>query len=72
MFLKYSNKSPLAFIHDRIILEARRLLLYSQKSTDMIASELGYNDASHFSKFFKKHEEVSPSVFRKNHLTVTA
>lgn len=67
IFLKYGDKSPLAFINDRIVLEARRLLLYSKKSTEEIANELGYKDSSHFSKFFKRHQKVSPSELRKQH-----
>ena len=72
IFLQYSDKSPITFINDRIILEARRLLLYSQKSNEEIARELGYNDASHFSKFFKRHVGESPSVLRKKYKTEAA
>lgn len=68
LFPKYSSKSPLMVINERIILEAKRLLLYSDKSTNEIALELGYSDSSHFSKFFKKHEGLSPNVFKKNRL----
>lgn len=65
LFPKYSEKSPIMVINDRILLEAKRLLLYSNKSTDEIATELGYKDPGHFSKFFKKHEGASPTVFKK-------
>jgi len=65
LFPKYSDKSPLMVIHERIMLEARRLLAYSDKTTEEIALELGYKNAGHFSKFFKKHQGASPSVFRK-------
>ena len=65
LFPKYSNKSPIMVINDRIILEAKRLLLYSNKSTDEIARELGYKNPGHFSKFFKKHKGLSPSKFKK-------
>ena len=65
IFPKYSDKSPLMVINERILLEARRLLVYSDKSTNEIAQELGYKDAGHFSKFFKKHLQLSPSAFRK-------
>jgi AraC-like DNA-binding protein len=65
LFPKYSDKSPLMVINERILLEARRLLLYSDKSTMEVADELGYKDPGHFSKFFKKHEGLSPSQFRK-------
>ena len=65
LFPKFSDKSPLMVINDRILLEAKRLLLYSDQSAIEIAEELGYKDASHFSKFFKKHVGMSPTVFRK-------
>lgn len=66
LFPKFSDKTPSMVINDRILLEARRLLLYSDHSTNEIATELGYKDPGHFSKFFKKHEGLSPSVFRKS------
>ena len=69
LFPKYSDKSPLMVINDRILLEAKRLLVYSDKTTADIAMELGYKDPGHFSKFFKKHIGFTPSIFRKNKLT---
>ena len=64
-FSKY-NKSPLQIIHDRIILEAKRLLIYSDKTNKEIAYELGFDDASHLSRMFKKHTNLSPTLFKKN------
>ena len=69
IFPKYSDKSPIMVINDRILLEAKRLLLYSDNSTNEISAELGYKDPGHFSKFFKKHEGLSPSVFRKKKMS---
>ena len=71
LFPKYSDQSPLMVINNRIILEAKRLLVYTNRSTIEIAAELGYNDSSHFSKFFKKHTGKSPTAFRKEKLTRT-
>lgn len=68
LFLKYNDKSPLMMINERILLEAKRLLLYSDKSSTEIAIELGYKDGGHFSKFFKKHIGVTPILFRKSKL----
>lgn len=60
----YNHKSPLAVIQDRIILEGKRLLMYTDKSAKEIAYELGYDDASYFSNFFKKQTGYAPSDFR--------
>lgn len=65
LFKKFGNKSPLQIIQDRKILEARRLLHYTDKSIKEIAYEIGYEDLQTFSRFFKKIEGVSPSNFKK-------
>lgn len=66
LFKKYNEKSPLQIIQDRTILEARRLLRYSDKSIKEIAYEIGYEDIQSFSRFFKKIEGISPSDFKKS------
>lgn len=53
VFLRYYNKSPLKVISNRICLEGERLIRFSDKSMSEIAYSLGFNEASHFSKFFK-------------------
>ncbi|RMB62906.1 AraC family transcriptional regulator [Dokdonia sinensis] len=65
LFKKSGDKSPLAIINERIILEAKRLLLYSDKNAEEVAYEIGFNDAGHFSKFFKKHTGMPPTAFKK-------
>jgi AraC family transcriptional activator of pobA len=51
-------------IHNRIILEAKRMLYHSNKSIKEIAAELGYDDYSYFSKLFNKSEGMSALAFR--------
>ncbi len=55
-------------IQQRIVLEAKRLLYYSDKSIKEIAIELGYEDAAYFSRIFTKVTGMSAVTFRnKNH-----
>lgn len=56
--------SPLRVIHERIEAEAKRLLLYSSKSSKEIADILGFEDQSTFSRFFKNMTGQSPVQFR--------
>ncbi len=70
LFKQLGNRSPLKVINDRIILEAKRLLLYSNKTAEEIAYELGYKEAAHFSKFFKNQVGEPPVEFKKNKITV--
>lgn len=60
-----SGKSPLIFINNRIILEAKRLVLYSDLMIKEIAYMLGYDDPSYFVKHFKRHTGYLPSEFRE-------
>ncbi|WP_299781539.1 helix-turn-helix domain-containing protein [uncultured Formosa sp.] len=59
------NRSPLQIIHERIVLEAQRLLIYTDKTAKEIAYEIGFEDASHLSRLFKKHTTLSPSDYKK-------
>jgi AraC family transcriptional activator of pobA len=68
IFTSYNYNSPMAIIHDRIISEAKRLLFYTDKSAKEIAYELGFEDAAHFSRFFKNCTDQTTSDFRKSYL----
>lgn len=59
------NRSPLQIIHQRIVLEAQRLLSYTDKTAKEIAYDIGFEDASHLSRLFKKHTTLSPSEYKK-------
>ena len=63
-FAIYNNKTPSQVIQERIVIEAKRLLSYTEKTIKQITFELGFEDVSHFSKFFKKSALVSPLDFR--------
>ncbi len=65
VFALYSYKSPIMVIQDRIMMEAKRLLFYTEKTSKEIAFELGFEDANHFSKFFKKHAGQPPTEFKR-------
>lgn len=65
LFAIYNHKSPQQVIHERIALEAKRLMHYTDKQNQEIAFELGFNDAAHFSRFFKNISGISPSQYRQ-------
>jgi AraC family transcriptional regulator, transcriptional activator of pobA len=69
-FARFNSGSPLQIIHQRLILEAKRLLYYTDKSIKEISADLGFDDAAHFTKFFKNHLEMSPSDFKKSAVAV--
>lgn len=65
IFSRFDSKTPLQYIQERIMLEARRLLHYTEKPIKEISYDLGYDDIQAFSRFFKKQEGISPSEFKK-------
>jgi AraC family transcriptional activator of pobA len=54
------------FIQHRIILEAKRMVIYSEKSSKEIGFDLGFNDPAHFSKFFRNNTGQSLAGFRES------
>jgi len=52
-------------IRDRVVLEAKRLLVNADLSITQIAYELNFGDGSYFTKFFRKYAGVTPEEFRK-------
>jgi AraC family transcriptional activator of pobA len=58
---KYLGASPLQVIHNRILLEAKRLLLFENSSHKEIAFQLGFDSPSSFSLFIKNTTGYSPS-----------
>jgi len=57
------NKTSTQVIAERIVLEAKRMLIHTGKQVTQIAYDLGYNDASYFVRFFKKNAGVTPLKF---------
>lgn len=68
LFKKINQKTPLELIKNRRMLEARRLLSYTNEPISEIGYQIGFNDIQSFSRFFKKNEGSSPSEFREAHL----
>lgn len=66
VFSKYSPDSPLQIIHNRVMMEAKRLLHYTDKTTKEIGHELGYSDPAQFSKLFKKVTGMTTTEFKEN------
>ena len=53
--------TPKDLINRRVALEARRLLLYSNASGRQVATELGFQDPSYFSRFYERMTGARPS-----------
>lgn len=61
----HTGLSARAMIEAHLMHEASRLLAYTQMSAQSIAHALGFDDASYFSRRFRRFTGVSPSAYRR-------
>ena len=67
LFGKFATRTPLQIIQDRVSLEAKRMLIYTDSSAAEVGYACGFEEPAHFSRFFKRQIGKSPSGFRKAH-----
>jgi len=66
---EYLGQQAGEVIRNRIILEAKRLLILPNWTITQVAYKLNFSDNSYFTKFFKKVEGMTPEEFRKSQWT---
>jgi AraC family transcriptional regulator, transcriptional activator of pobA len=59
-----TGQTPVQLLHARLLLEAKRQLLYTDEPVRAIAYALGFDDAAYFTRFFSRHAGLSPRAFR--------
>lgn len=59
-----AGKSALKLMHDRLMIEAKRNLLYTSMSVGEVGHAVGFQDPAYFSRFFTRHAGRSPAAFR--------
>lgn len=64
-----TGKTPKQFINERLILESKRLLVYSSLSVKEISFELGFEEPTNFSKFFRNYTNQSPAEFKNQQVS---
>ncbi|MBG8555589.1 AraC family transcriptional regulator [Hymenobacter guriensis] len=64
---RVTGKSPARWIEESIVLEAKVLLFQSKWSVGEVGAAVGIEDASYFSRLFRKHTGLTPLAFRKRH-----
>jgi AraC family transcriptional regulator len=64
MFRRAMGESPMAYVSQRRIERAKRLLADRESALAAIAFELGFCDQSHFTRSFRKATGTTPAHFR--------
>ncbi len=60
-----SGQTALQVIHQRLLLEARRNLTYTQMSIGQLSDNLGFSDPTYFARFFKRLSGQPPNHYRR-------
>ncbi len=66
---EYTNQTPKEFITCKRMKRAAKLIENKDFTIAEVAYKVGYKDCKHFSKVFKQHHELSPSVYREKFFT---
>jgi AraC family transcriptional activator of pobA len=62
--VELTGQTPIQLLNARVLLEAKRQLLYTSHPVGQIAYALGFADAAYFTRFFSRRAGVSPRAFR--------
>lgn len=62
---KVLGKKASQLLHERILIEAQRLLTHTTKSVQEVGFQLGFDDPSYFVRFFRKYAGCTPAEFRQ-------
>ncbi len=52
------------FIDQYVLLEIKRSIQSTSKSLKEIAFDIGFDEVTNFTKFFKKHTQISPKIYK--------
>jgi AraC-like DNA-binding protein/quercetin dioxygenase-like cupin family protein len=61
-----TGKSAKEHIQSKLIIEAKRSLLFTNLSSKELSYDLGFDESAHFNNFFKKTTGLTPTEFRNS------
>lgn len=69
---RLADRSALQLLHERLLLEAKRQLTYTNMTISQVADSLGFSEPAYFTRFFKRNTGLSPRDFRLRQSTARA
>lgn len=68
---EFAQRSALDLVHERIMLEAKRNLVYTTMTIRTVSDALGFSDPAYFTRFFKRQAGIAPKEFRQQLVVLT-
>ncbi len=62
---RLAGQSALQLINQRLLLEAKRCLVYTAMTVNQVSDSLGFSEPAYFSRFFKRSTGLTPKAFRQ-------
>ncbi|SHG60957.1 Helix-turn-helix domain-containing protein [Flavobacterium fluvii] len=59
-----TGKTAKEIINDKVILESKKMLIYTSNDISEIAFTIGFDEPTHFIRFFKTHTQRTPKEYR--------
>ena len=64
-FAQAAGMSPLEYVHTLRLEEAKQMLESTDLPVEVVAGEVGYQDASFFGRLFRRRVALTPAAYRK-------
>lgn len=61
---RYFGRTAKRLLQERLLVEAKQMILFSDQDIAQIAYQLGFSDPSNFNRFFKSHLQETPNQYR--------
>ena len=66
ILVRHTGMNPTEHINIQMLVEAKRLLVNTDRSIKEIAFQLYFDDPAYFGRFFKNQTGLTPNQFRSN------
>lgn len=72
LFKRHMGQTPQTYLLRKRLDHACQLLCFTSQTVKAIAEKTGFCDRYHFSRVFRKHQDVGPATYRNMHMALSS